>query len=455
MPPSLIAPRKPDALLWAVALVALTYIWRFQELVPLLGKVKLPILAMAAAIGLLATDRHPARKLARLKGPILYLVAGLTLVIAAGVPGSLWTTASAMFLIKEYPQLVVALVLFAASVRSSRDVEWLLLVNLFGALIYSLFVMMYARVGGARDRLGNLYYYDSNDYGLLLAASIPIAIYFLRRGTPTARRLFALFSMMVLVLMLVKSGSRGAFLAFGIVMGYVALRFRAFPARTRMGAVVGGVVLLGLFANQAFWDNMKTMLQPKQDYNWTDPTGRKAIWTRGIGYMLANPLVGTGARTFGVAEGTLSTYGQWNAQGGQGFKWSVAHNSFVEVGAELGVTGLAIFTSLFVVSFLKLRRVRSRQPWLPRTAARDPALAQALTASFIAYAVAGFFVSAEWRPFLFFLLAMVIGLTRANARPVMPPGWTPAARRGPRGLRLSRAAGGAAQAAGAPGPHAG
>ena len=42
------------------------------------------------------------------------------------------------------------------------------------------------------------------------------------------------------------------------------------------------------------------------DYNHTSETGRMQIWSRGIGYMLANPLLGVGPGNFPSAEGTLS-----------------------------------------------------------------------------------------------------------------------------------------------------
>jgi O-antigen ligase len=61
------------------------------------------------------------------------------------------------------------------------------------------------------------------------------------------------------------------------------------------------------------------------------------VWMTGLRIMLENPLFGVGAANFEIAEGMT--------HGGTG-KWDAAHNSFIQVGAELGVGGLALFLFL-------------------------------------------------------------------------------------------------------------
>src|SRR3989442_13656065 len=82
------------------------------------------------------------------------------------------------------------------------------------------------------------------------------------------------------------------------------------------------------------------------------------VWKRGIGYMLGRPLLGVGAQAFGVAEGTLAPEAVEREEYGKGFKWSTAHNAFVEIGAEIGVLGLLLFGALLVGGFRGLARAR-------------------------------------------------------------------------------------------------
>src|SRR5678815_3555338 len=93
-----------------------------------------------------------------------------------------------------------------------------------------------------------------------------------------------------------------------------------------------------------YWQQMGTIAS-ESDYNRTDETGRVQIWKRGIGYMLSNPLLGVGAGNFPAAEGLLSPFAQ-RQQFGVGVRWSAAHNTLVQVGAELGVVGLVLFVAL-------------------------------------------------------------------------------------------------------------
>ena len=73
--------------------------------------------------------------------------------------------------------------------------------------------------------------------------------------------------------------------------------------------------------------------------------------------MMANPLLGVGPGNFQTAEGTLSPLAE-RQQYGVGVRWNAAHNSFVQIGAELGFPGLALFVAVIVSAFVALRRGR-------------------------------------------------------------------------------------------------
>ena len=111
------------------------------------------------------------------------------------------------------------------------------------------------------------------------------------------------------------------------------------------------------------------------------------VWKRGVGYMLRRPVLGVGADNFYVAEGTLSERGR-QQQFGRGFKWSAAHNSFVQIGAELGIPGLVAFIAMLIVAFRTGLRssARSHDP----DSLTQHALGQAFAATVIGYVVTAF-----------------------------------------------------------------
>lgn len=437
--------RKPDALLWALAAMIFTYVWRIQDLFPFLGLIRISLLAGIVALLLFGADGRRERRIELIRSPILVLVLSLAGILVLGIPTSLWPGKSVTFLMKDFLPTVALMVMVAASVRSFRDLEWLARVNLIGAFMYALFVLVYfdPTTGG---RLGNLVYYDSNDFALLMMASMPIAVFFLSRHSRFRSVVFPPLSLGLFVLMLMQSGSRGGFLAFMAVMLYMLLRYRAIPRSTRIGTVVFGLGMLMLVANEAYWTQMKTLLKPKEDYNWAGQQygGRVEVWKRGVSYMLQRPILGVGARAFPQAEGTLSPIGREFAARGWGFKWSAAHNSFVEIGAEAGIIGLGLFLAILFHAFRTLVAIqRMRDP--PATP-RERAFAQTLIACLIGYMVAGFFLSAEYFAYLYVLLGMTMALqkvTRWNvdarmaAARALEEGGVPAA--APIPLRVARA----------------
>jgi O-antigen ligase len=173
--------------------------------------------------------------------------------------------------------------------------------------------------------------------------------------------------------------------------------------------------LVGLAAaSDQVSERISSLMNPSEDYNLTAREGRIPVWTRGIGYMVTHPILGVGINDFGVAEGVLS--GKTNE--GYGIKYSAAHNSFVQIGAELGVLGLIAFVAMLWTAAAGCRRVvriRTRGP--PSTILQEQqAVAGAAEAALLAFAVGGFFLSFAYQPVTFFLVAMALGV-RLGALP--------------------------------------
>jgi len=196
------------------------------------------------------------------------------------------------------------------------------------------------------------------------------------------------------------------------------LRLRGVSAWQRVGTVALLATLLVGLASDKYFDRIGSILQLRQDYNWSgkSETGRMEVWRRGLGYMLDHPLLGVGAAAFPVAEGTLAPEALERQRYGRGFKWSAAHNSFIQIGAELGVGGLILFIALLTAAFRTLARLR-RAP-LPEIAVT----AQIFTASLVAFVVTASFLSQAYSAYLYTLLGMVLGLAKSAsfARPPVP-----------------------------------
>jgi O-antigen ligase len=397
--------------MYSVGLLLFAYVWRVQDAFPILGKLQLPLVGLGLAGILYITNRHPWRRPGQIRGTIVYLTVALMGLMLIGVPTSLWPGHSLTFALKTYLSNLLLLGVTAASIRSVSDVEFYARTNLYGGLFYAMMVNLFFSVG-PDGRLGGLVYYDANDFALVMVATLPFAVYLIKFGRKGFRRAMGLLALGLIMLALVKSGSRGGFLGMIAVMLYILLRYRAIPSTTRLFVAVAGILLAVVIGSDKYWAQMSTILHPTADYNWTDPQGRRAVWNRGLGYVAHNPVLGLGVGAYPIAEGTISDISQERASMGRGFKWSVAHNSFLETAAELGIPGLIVFLGFFVASFAALRKIRPGGINGPGITGRETALSQMLIGSLFGFAVSGIFVSAEYFSYLYFLLGLVIGLTK-------------------------------------------
>jgi O-antigen ligase len=148
------------------------------------------------------------------------------------------------------------------------------------------------------------------------------------------------------------------------------------------------------------------------DYNRSEETGRMKIWQRGVGYMLQYPVFGVGPNNFNAAEGRLSPIAE-RQQFGRGVKWNAAHNSYVQIGAELGFPGLVIFVGMIAAAFMALRRSR-RSAGMARADHAGSELTQALSASLIGFIVGALFLSLAYSEILFTLLALAVALQKVT-----------------------------------------
>ena len=168
------------------------------------------------------------------------------------------------------------------------------------------------------------------------------------------------------------------------------------------------MVLVGTASN-GYWGQMGTIMS-ESDYNRTGETGHFQISKRGVGYMLGHPMLGVGPSNFQTAEGTISPLAE-RQQFGIGVRWSAAHNTFIQAGAELGFPGLFFFTAILATAFRALRRSQ-RGASATMDTGRAPELTRALTASLIGFLIGSLFLSLTYSEMLYTLLAMVVGLTK-------------------------------------------
>lgn len=356
------------------------------------------------------------------------VVAGLGVVASLSVFFGISLGSSAHMVIDEYSRtLILAFVLFAV-LGTAWDVRVFVWAYLVAAAIWvwmANFVFMPSRGNSYVTRLQSLYTFDSNDLGCVLVVALPLALLAFQTSRGW-RKAFAACLVAGLGETIAKTGSRGAFvglLAVGVALLFVADRVSIVK---RVAFVAGVGLALIVAAPEGYWDQMSTLANPKADYNWNTVDGRRQIAMRGMGYMLRYPLFGVGIGNFGKAEMQLSDKMKLYQEGKlSGIRIVAPHNSFVEVGAELGLTGLVLWSSLVLggaVGMLKLRR-RLPKAWSRGT--RDQRFLYAATGylalALVGFSISSFFVSFAYMDVVYILAALMSGVYAAVRRETPAP----------------------------------
>ena len=400
--------RHWDFLLVCVAAYLTTAVGRVHQLFPLLSPLKPVFVSAALAIVLYVVQQGGARRIRWVRSPTTTHLLLLLLWVALSVPGALHQ-GLAFSLLTNFMKTVALYVLIVGSVRGFRDLERLAFVYFAAASVFSVVVLTRFPVGGNNWRLGGLYYYDANDFAVFAVTAVPLGLYFGLTQTQLHRRLVSLGGVLAVLIAFIWSGSRGGFLAMLAVVAFLLFRYTAMRLHWRLLTMALIIATGWLTASDRYWTQMATILQADNDYNRTELNGREKIWRRGIGYMLSHPVFGVGASNFGVAEGTISPQARLQERG-IGVRWNAPHNSFIQVGAELGVPGLLLLLAVIGSAFVTLHGVAKVERALSTRSRAPPQLAQAMQASLVCFVVGAFFLSLAYAEMLYSLVALAVAL---------------------------------------------
>jgi O-antigen ligase len=424
-----------DAVLAALAAAILTNVWRVQDIVPQLGVLRPAILSIVAAAFFLVLDRSPERRIRRFATPVTIPLLAFVAAIVVLIPASLDPQLSSTFLIKETIPTVALALMIMSGVRNGRDLEWLVLSHVLGASFYCVYALLRVPLGPEGHWI-NIIYYDNNDFALVAVATIPFALFLAQSGRYRWWRAVGFVATALLFLCVVRTGSRGGLLGLTAVLAYLAARHRSVAGRSRLAIVVMAALAIAVFGRNQIAATVTTLRNPKADYNWAgnDYNGRIELWKRGIGYMRDRPLTGVGLAAFPVAEGELSEVARERMAHGQEVKTLVAHNMYIQVGAELGLIVAGVF--LFLIYRVYRTSVKIARAYEPQEGSRAGGLFEAgpettlprlLAASVVGYCFSAVFIAAAYMAYL----PVLIGLAGAMARVV--PAWITSSST-PRGL---------------------
>ncbi len=385
-----------------LGLIILTYVWRFHDLAPFIGPLRLAAISTVLSWVFLVFQPRwgTLSRAAKLPYVWAFLVWSVWILISAqyalnsAVANAYWQdvhlTSMTMFLF------------VLLSLEDLRHVQLAIVAHVIGAFIGAFF---YAK-GGFPTWGSPMPQYDVNEFALLLLMTLPFVIFFATTEENSKLRLAFWGLAVLMTIAVLMTRSRGGFLTTGVLLGILLVRGRGLSLKARILPPI--VLLIGFsFLPADVTDRLSTLFNPSEDYNVSDEEGRVEIWKRGLGYLEDRPVFGVGALNFPIAEITLSA----RAQAGGIERGFVTHNAFLQVASETGVLGGGLFIFMIVSAMWRMRSLAGRYKKRPDPESQDFVLLCDMTQlSFVAFCVGGFFLSVGYGSMLLAMVAITAGV---------------------------------------------
>ena len=383
-----------------VAFYLFVSVGRVHELIPQLqnlpfGKVSL----LLALIGVTLSGRD-ARSILPRSG-IINLLWMLLVLAVMSVFISVWKTQS-IHEIKGTVLTLFFIVYFVhACCRQLEDVGYFINVLVAIAIVLSISAL---RVTG-EDRVSVSNMYDPNDLALVIATILPLAMV-KALSVRGSMRVFFIGISLLMIFAIILTGSRGGFIGMAGVIIYLLvsrmpdkegqLRGRLSLSKIIVILVVSALVFV--FSPPNYWNRVKSIFNPQQDYNVSSPRGRITLWKQGLDIIASRPY-GVGIGAYPAAQGML-----------MGGYYQTVHNSLLLIGAELGVLGLLLYLLLFKYAFSYLTKLREITQKCDTIFVNQIIyLSLSLKAALVGFFLSSFFLSQSYSPVLYVLLVLVNG----------------------------------------------
>ncbi|MEC3977318.1 O-antigen ligase family protein [Amycolatopsis sp. H20-H5] len=247
---------------------------------------------------------------------------------------------------------------------------------------------------------------DPNDLAYFLVAALPLLIVVTPARPSPHRRLFGVLTALAAIVLAAGAAatfSRGGALALVAAVSWLVLR-RVLPVRV-LAVACGVLAALGLLAVLLAGQELTKALQEKSYIAATNVDTRELRWQAAARMLTDNPLLGVGPGGFRGGYAAASHNAEIDEQ------TPVAHNMYLEVAAELGVGGFALFLAVLATAAVAAERT------LRLSADRREMVA--VQASLLAVVVASTFLSEQYYLPLWSMVALACA---AEVRSRLPKG---------------------------------
>jgi O-antigen ligase len=413
--------KRDWAFLGLLAFTAVLY-FRPQDQIPGLGSVPLAELTAIFGLGAMITGRLTRGLPVTRLTPELLGVVAFGLVILATAPFSVWFGGAVGTFTNVFVKVILIFVLMTNALTTvERLNRFMTVVTIATGYLATRAIFDYARGfnlvenGRVQGAVGGMFQ-NPNDLALNMVALLPLTVLVAIRARTRFGRLGAAFLGLMMVASVIVSYSRGGFIGLAVMFMLLGIQV----ARRKPAMAAGAALLLVLatpLAPSSYWERVASITDDSKDATGSREA-RRILMREAWETFLTFPLHGVGAGMFQV----------YNPPGRQEI-WRETHNVVLQVAAELGIAGLAIFLFLLwraMTAGRETRRLLRRasgvappKPWQRTVSSIGPLLSReeasyldahagAMTAAVIGWFVCALFASVAYSWTFYYLLALAV-----------------------------------------------
>lgn len=243
------------------------------------------------------------------------------------------------------------------------------------------------------------YFNDENDLSLYVNMWLPFNYFLFFEEKNKVKKIIYLTGILIGLLSIVNSFSRGGFIGLLAVGGVIWL----FSSKKVLSSVIIAMAALILlfFADEAYWKEMSTVTDTKE----STATARIESWKSAWNMFIDNPL-GVGGNNFQVRFPEYQT--KWFKRGMWG---RVAHSLWFTLLPEMGLLGVYIYFALLYTNMkdiLYLKALKLKQE--SEESDYFYCLSLAFIASFAGYFASGTFLSVLYYAHYWYLIGILIAV---------------------------------------------
>lgn len=321
--------------------------------------------------------------------------------------------------ITRYGLNLLLLPIVYAAIRNRRHVLWLVGILVAGAALSALYGIVFARGSALAEGTSRLAGsgQDANYLAALLVSGVVLAVALLSiRTLPPLVRALAFGAVLLMLVALIDTVSRSGMIGLGAAL----LAGIVFAGRGRRFVFVAIAAAIALSV-VAYYVSVASPAARARITTVQGGSGRTNIWSVGWRIVQAHPINGIGVGNF--PDTTIDYLLQPGSIASSTFivdKPQVAHNIYLEILAELGVVGLALF--LGIVGFLLRCGLRAAKIFAKAGDRPMDVVSRAVVVATLGVLATDFFISDQYSKSLWLQLALCPALLavanrEAAARP--------------------------------------